>query len=410
MLKSLTEAVAIGFTKLQGEIHNGAVGLSGRISKQESAQTQIMDHLSLLSVSHKDISSRLEATNSHLENICSAVADDSHIAVGVANILDESKKPPYDDEKLRDVQKELQEFAQSKHAVLLEQIDTKFSNQNNMISQLATNLKDYLASTMDMGQQKVTVVHMESASQTEFVEPSSETVQTIRDLVDVRSKLDFVESQLSKVGDVSSSLQQIHDLSILLQETSTYMEQEQHWVQEQLSKQELPLASPSSDNDSAIKVSNSQSSEQLNLRPDSGYVTTAHNPQTTLVRKVTVQSPGPRSDSPLPVTTFHEQRRRRESAPPRSILKPQNKVCATDERLKAGRGNYGTAEEAVAEIRSILVDSPSKNRRMGLTSMADYMKSSRISAMRQTTVQIGDLADVGNGGQVAPSTAPSTDA
>ncbi|ATY66558.1 hypothetical protein A9K55_000607 [Cordyceps militaris] len=395
--KQLTTAVEDGLAKLQGQIQTHAIDFGQTIKSNHKSHTEILNLLTLISAANGDVASRVEVGNNRLESLVEAISSNGTIGICMQAIFESTQSLSEHSGKIVSTQEKAQSEVQRLQEVLAGQIDAKFQAQDRVSRELFAGLKENFETNLAVWKANIAP---ESARRASSTESASMNHKTIQDVEVMRSNLQQVESQLAKIEDIPLSLQKIYDLSVLIQETSKYMDREEKWVQETMAGRALHSDGSRTTEKSASQTSSCQSPESSSpgFGPGSqeGPGGTCADSQ---IRKVVVQSPRPQEDSPLPVTAAEEQRRRRESARPRSILKlPQNKTVVAKGLVASIRNGFHTSEEVISDIRSAFVQSPipgspSSHQTTGLTPMTEYLRLNKAASRRRGIV-LGDLADV----------------
>lgn len=385
-MDSLAAAVEAGFTKVEDRIQMHAVDFGKTLRAAHESRGEVSKLLNWLLAANGDVSSRVEVANSRLENLSESISSHGTVGTSLATILQAAQGASENSDKLLTAQRTSDEEAQRQHAILTEQINTKTHDQVNTTQELLENVKRQFESFLATIQAKFS----EDASQPDRGNRGTSVHDDmVKDIETVRANMQQVESQLSKIDDVPSSLEKIYELSLLIQETSKYMDKGEQWLHRTMEDRRLH---------SQVQESGSQSPISSSTQVDSGSQGSQGSPKEDMresqIRKVVVHSPHPQSDSAIPVTTTEEQGRKKGVAKPKSILKrSQTKAEATRTRVVTSH----TSEEVVAGIRSALVQSPvsassSSHPHASLTSLTDYLKGATGTNRRSTAV-LGDLVD-----------------
>ncbi|KAM3477332.1 hypothetical protein MY8738_006516 [Beauveria namnaoensis] len=392
-VNSLGVAVEGGFTKLQEHIQNCAVNLSKTIRNSNDSHAELVDLLTLISAGNGDVSSRVEAVSSRLESLVEQTSPQGIIGTSIANILASTQGLAENSDKISFAQEKAQEEAQRLHEALTGQMDAKFLHHETVSQKLLNGLKESF--NMSLARLK-TKIAPESGQRANGGKSAHINGKMLKDIETMRSNLQQVESQLSKIDDVPLSLQKIYDLSVLIQKTSKYMDKEEQWVQQTMADRQMHSDGSGTTD---CRISSSQSSTPPSTESGIGCQESPSDEACeSQTRKVVVHSPRPEGYSPLPVTTAQEQRRRRESARPRSILKQsQHNHFAVKGLATSARSSFHTSEEVIADIRSVLVQSPpsgfpSSHRSTGLTPITEYLRLNKATN-KSMGVVLGDLAD-----------------
>ncbi|KAJ4150594.1 hypothetical protein LMH87_011336 [Akanthomyces muscarius] len=387
---SLASVSQGGLAKLQEQIQTHAIDFGKTVKTSNESHARVFDLLTLISAANEDVSSRVEAANSRLESLVDGISSQGILGKRIATILESTQGLSESNEKIASAQEKAQEEAQQLHEALAVKIDVQSSDLDTATQGLVTDLKPfetYLAAL----KAKLTPEDPRPGTSSKSASISRKMLQDVEAL---RSNLGQVESQLSKIDDVPLSLQKIYDLSLLIQETSKYMDKEERWVHQTMVDRVLHSEGPGSTDKSASQTSSSESSASASI--DFGSISQESHSEDSCesqIRKVIVHSPRPEEDSPIRVTTAQEQRRRRESAKPRPILKQsQNQAGAAKTPAALVRSGFHTAEEVIEDIRSALIQSPSSRRTTGLTPMTEYLRQIKATYGR-SGVMLGDLAD-----------------
>lgn len=222
----------------------------------------------------------------------------------------------------------------------------------------------------------------------------------------LRSSLSSLSGRLPQIESISDKLSQITQLNSFIQSTAQYLSSEQKWIKTQLSSKH---ACNLSDLDQIIPVSESKHEkgkdahrseaqhQQRQFRNDARTNPDVAEPvsvDTVSRRRVIVKSPTLEPESPsTPPSIEQEQRQRRESTMPRSILRSVSAASRTTTsgfltRLSSNHSQYNrpvasesfeplaTSGATVAErIRSCFVDATTED--WNLTSVHDFERSSR---------------------------------
>lgn len=395
-MEPLAKSLESGLAKLHDRVHIGATELTKRLAISDDKQAQIIQSLAQVWAGQADVSSRMESVNNRLENIAGSISADNSLGASMTSLFEMAHKTSEVGERLLATQEETQKLAQRKEEVLLSKINAKFSNHNDILAEKFDELKEEFMANLAKVEADL-ARPTTSTEPKEFANRQSVDTQTLRDVEQVRADLKRVESKLSKVDNVPSSLQKIYELSLIIQETSKYMEKEEDWIRNGLEDQ-----TPDADMMEMMESSTSRSpTSQSSNYPavclsSSSEESTDSNSAESQGRKVIVHSPGPRVDSPLRVSAAQEQRRRRESAKPKSILKgSQERVPKTRLPCKSSGNSIGPHENTIDGIRAAFVQSPPARKAHGFTSIAEYKVLSKAMTSQRDHAQIGDLAEVG---------------
>ncbi len=390
-MDSLASVSQGGLAKLQEQIQTHAIDFGKTVKTSNESHARVFDLLTLISAANEDVSSRVEAANSRLESLVDGISSQGILGKRIATILESTQGLSESNEKIASAQEKAQEEAQQLHEALAVKIDVQSSDLDTATQGLVTDLKKLFETYLAALKAKLTPEDPRPGTSSKSASISRKMLQDVEAL---RSNLGQVESQLSKIDDVPLSLQKIYDLSLLIQETSKYMDKEERWVHQTMVDRVLHSEGPGSTDKSASQTSSSESSASASI--DFGSISQESHSEDSCesqIRKVIVHSPRPEEDSPLRVTTAQEQRRRRESAKPRSILKQsQNQAGAAKTPAALVRSGFHTAEEVIEDIRSALIQSPSSRRTTGLTPMTEYLRQNKATYGR-SGVMLGDLAD-----------------
>lgn len=355
------------------------------------SQTKVFDLLALISAGNQDVSSRVEIGNGRLESLVDEISSQSVLGTRIATILESTKGLSESNEKIASIQEKTREEAQQLHEALAVKIDAQFSDRDAATQELISDLKRLFETNLAAFKDRLTPKDARSGANGECTSISRKILQ---DVEAVRSNLGQVELQLSKIDDVPLSLQKIYDLSLLIQETSRYMEKEEQWVHQTMVNRVLHSEGSGSTDKSASQTSGSGSSASVSNHFGSGSQE-SHSEDSceSQTRKVVVHSPRPEEDSPLRVTTAQEQRRRRESAKPRSILKQsQNQAGAAKTPAAPDRSILHTSEDFIKDIRLALVQSPTSLPTTGLTPITEYLRQNKATYGRSGVV-LAESAD-----------------
>ncbi|KAM3509580.1 hypothetical protein MY11210_006270 [Beauveria gryllotalpidicola] len=395
-VNSLALAVEGGFTKLQEHIQKRAIDLGKTIRDSNKSHAELVNLLTLISAGNGDVSSRVEAVSSRLESLVEQTSPQGIIGTSIASILASTQCLAENSDKIGFAQEKAQEEAQRLHEALTGQMDAKFLHHEAVSHNLLNGLKESF--NVSLARLKTNLTP-ESGQRANGGKSAQINGKMLKDIETMRSNLQHVESQLSKIDDVPLSLQKIYDLSVLIQKTSKYMGKEEQWVQQTMADRQMHSDGSGTTDNSDCQISSSQSSTLPSTESGIGCQESPSDEACeSQTRKVVVHSPRPQGYSPLPVTTAQEQRRRRESARPRSILKQsQHNHFAVKSLAASARSSFHTSEEVIADIRSVLVQSPpsgspSSHRITGLTPITEYLRLNKV-ANRSMGVVLGDLAD-----------------
>lgn len=396
-MEPLAKSLESGLAKLHDRIHVGAAELTKRLTISDDTQAQITQSLTQVWAGQADVSSRMESVNSRLENIAGSISADSSVGANMASLLEMAHKSSEVGERLLAAQEQTQKLAQRNEEVLLSKINAKFSGHDDILTEKFDELREVFMANLAKVEaglaRNATLTRPEESANQQSVE-----TKTLQDVERIRADLKRVESQLSKVENVPSSLQRIYELSLLIQETSKYMEKEEDWIKKRLGEHAPDLDIVEVMGSSTSLSSTSQSSNYPAVcLSSSSQGSTGSDSSESQARKVIVHSPGPRVDSPLRVSTAQEQRRRRESGKPKSILKgSQDRAPTTKLPCKSTGSSINAYENTIDNIRSTFVQSPLAKKAHGFTSIAEYMVSNKAMTSRRDHARIGDLAEVGS--------------
>ncbi|KAJ6788520.1 hypothetical protein PWT90_01634 [Aphanocladium album] len=394
---SLAAIVETGLVKVQDRIQTHAIELDKTLKSDNNSRAEVANLLNLISAANGDLSSRVEVANSRLENLSENISSRGTTGIKITKICEAIQQLSDRSDSILAAQGKQNEVIGNRHELLAGQIDSKALNQETVTRELINGIKHQLDTTLSTMQERLAAKAVKSDGK--FISVDKKSLKQIEAL---RSNLQQIESQLSKVEKVPSSLQKIYDLSLLIEETSKYMDKEEHWVHKIIGERQLDSDTCTTTDISTTHESTSQHSVfSRSGVGSSSQGSSAEDISDSQSRKVVVHSPKLQCDSPLPVTRAQEQRRRRENNKPRSILKQTQTASTMDmttTQPSLACSSNPTSEEVVAEIRSALVQSlgarsqSSLQQGTGLTSISDYLKFAK-GTNRNSTAVLGDLAD-----------------
>ncbi|TQV97680.1 hypothetical protein V2A60_006583 [Cordyceps javanica] len=115
--------------------------------------------------------------------------------------------------------------AQRFYEMLAGHVDAKFLSQEIVSRELITGLKKNFEAAFETLKENL---GLQLSQWTNSRKSAPSDRKWLQDVEAVRLKLRQVESQLSKVDDVPLSLKKIYDMSVLIRETSRFMDKEEH--------------------------------------------------------------------------------------------------------------------------------------------------------------------------------------
>lgn len=376
---SLVNRVESGLGGVSEQIAIGAAEVGQIIAmKKDDSQNEIIEILRTLQSGQTDVSSRMESVNVRCENLADLLSADDAISTRVTEILDSLGLLNNKGEKILAAQESAQAAMQETQKTMEEHVMQQIDNHHKASMELNASSKQYLTDTLSKFQDDVIKKWRISGSK---------PVGT-RDAQELRSELGQAQSRLSAIEAAASSLETICNTTLILQETSKYIEREGHWTANQL---RIDPSTPPGVNE--LSIEDPFVDEADGEKSNGPFAGNDEDVDSNLVqnqpRQVTVYSPKPDDSVAKQITAAEEQQRRRETGKPKSILKGSQEQTKTTSRAAA---SAHSPNETIAQIQSSFIETPPPPKKIcGFTTLTQYIKSSKASTQQTDGNEIGDL-------------------